>query len=112
MIWEARLAFIAFFFFCWCVVGLLPWAVSAVISRGRGALPALPLALAAACATGVFIPAIGLRDFTGFLLSLVTALIGGAAGSLSGIAFSRFVERRSPAPARPAASHIGLRRPK
>jgi hypothetical protein len=112
VIWEARLAFILFFFFCWCVIGLLPWAASAVVVRGRGSVPALPLALATASAFGVLVPAVGLRDFTGFLLSLLAAATGGAAGSLAGIAFSRYLERQYPQPAKPEAPHIGARRPK
>ena len=50
---EARIAFVLFFFAVWCFLGLIGWAIAAVIVRGRGALPALPLALAAACAASV-----------------------------------------------------------
>ena len=89
MTFEARLGFLLFFFALWCFLGLLPWAVAAVISRGRGALPALPLALAAACAFGVFIPLIGLRDTAGFFISLPMALLGSALASAGGIWFAR-----------------------
>ncbi|HLC28697.1 MAG TPA: hypothetical protein VJL07_04540 [Dehalococcoidia bacterium] len=86
---EARLASILFFFALWCFVGLIAWAVAAVIARGRGALPALPLALAAACAAGVAVPLFGARDAMGFFVSLVTAAVAGAIASIAGIAFSR-----------------------
>ena len=89
MIFEARLASVLFFFALWCIIGLLPWAISAVVARGRGALLALPIALAAACAAGVVVPAAGLDDATGLLLSLVAALLGGALGSAGGIALAR-----------------------
>jgi hypothetical protein len=112
VIWEARLAFILFFFFCWLVVGMLPWVVTAVVVRGRGALPALPLALAGAGAAGVFVPVIGLRDFNGFLLSLFTALMGGTVGSIAGVAFDRYIQGMKPAKANPRnPEHIGERRP-
>lgn len=112
MIWEARLAFILFFFLCWCVVGLLPWVVSAIVVRGRGALLGLPLALASACAAGVLVPALGQRDFAGFLISLLAALLGGVAGSVGGIAFYRRLRRYTAAKPKPAASHtLGSRRP-
>jgi hypothetical protein len=112
VIWEARLAFILFFFLCWCIVGLLPWTTAAVVVRGRGALLALPLALASACAAGVLVPALGQRDFTGFLISLLAALLGGIAGSIGGIACYRRLQRYADAKPKPAASHtLGSRRP-
>jgi len=86
---EARLAFVLFFFAAWCVVGLIAWAVAAVVARGRGALPALPLALAAASVAGVAVPLLGARDLAGFFFSFLTAAIGGALGSAGGIALAR-----------------------
>ena len=41
-----------FFFLCWTIVGLLPWAAAAVLSRGRGAEWALPVAIVSATAEG------------------------------------------------------------
>lgn len=111
MIWEARLLFILFFFLCWCVIGLLPWIIAATVSRGRGALLALPLALTAASAAGVIVPAIGLRDSTGFVISLFTALLGGIAGSIGGIALYRRMQHAKPPRSKPAMSHApGARR--
>ena len=89
MTFEARLAFILLFFAVWCFLGLIPWAVAAVIVRGRNALLALPLGLTGAAASGILVPLIGLRDATGFFLSLPAAAIGGALGSAAGIAIAR-----------------------
>ena len=86
---EARLAFVFFFFLVWCLMGLLPWALASVLVRGRGALLALPVALAAASAAGVLVPVAGLDDATGFFISLITAFTGGSLGSAAGIAFAR-----------------------
>ncbi|MGH2671128.1 MAG: hypothetical protein ACRDH5_18800 [bacterium] len=93
MTFEARIGFLIFFFAVWCLMGLLPWAVSAVVARGRRALPALPLALAAASAAGVLVPFLGARDLTGFFISLVSALLGSAAASVCGIAIARRVTK-------------------
>ena len=86
---EARISFVLLFFALWCILGLLPWAVAAVLSRGRGALLALPLALAGAAASGVLVPLLGLRDALGFFISLPAALGGGALTSAAGIALAR-----------------------
>ncbi len=86
---EARIAFVLFFFALWCFVGLIPWAVAAVVARGRGALLALPIALAGACAAGVAVPVIGFDDFSGFLLSLATAFLAGGVASAAGIAVAQ-----------------------
>src|SRR3989304_2859398 len=59
MTFEARLLFVLFFFVIWCVLGLFPWALAAVLSRGRGALLAPPLALAGAAPAGVLVPPAG-----------------------------------------------------
>jgi hypothetical protein len=86
---EARLAFVLFFFAVWCFLGLITWAIAAVFARGRGALPALPLALAAACAAGVAVPLLGARDAIGFFVSLATAVLASAIASVAGIALAR-----------------------
>lgn len=86
---ESRLAFILFFFTIWALLGLVPWALAAVLVRGRGALPALPVALAAACLGGVAVPLAGLRDATGLLVSLPTAVVASALGSVGGIRLAR-----------------------
>ncbi len=101
---EARLAFIAFFVLVWCFFALLPWAIAAVITQGRGALLALPLAVAAGAAFGVAVPLAGLRDATGFFLSLPAAALGGVVGSCAGVWLGRrmTVEAESEAAPRPS----------
>jgi len=86
---EARIAFILFLFAVWCFLGLIAWAVAAVVVRGRGALPALPLGLAGAAAAGVAVPLVGMDDASGFFISLAAALVGGALGAGGGIVLAR-----------------------
>ncbi len=95
---EARLAFVLFFFFIWCQIGLVPWTLFAVYNRGHGALLALPLALAAACAFGVAVPLVGWRDLTGFFASMAMALIGGTLGSVAGASLSNRILPPPPEP--------------
>ena len=85
---EARIAFVLLFAFAWAFFGLLAWAVLAVIRRGRGAVLALPLALAGAVAAGFLLPLAGLRDATGFFLSFPAALLGGGALAYAGARIS------------------------
>ena len=99
MTFEARLAFLIFFFLCWTIVALFPWIATALYVRGRGAAVALPLAIAAAWAAGIFVPLVGMRDVTGFFVSLLAAFLAASAGSIAGIALARRLET---ARARPA----------
>ena len=92
MTFEARLAFLIFFFLCWTIVALFPWIAAALYVRGRGAAVALPLAVVAAWAAGVFVPLAGMRDATGFFVSLAAAFLAATAGSIAGIAFARRLE--------------------
>ncbi len=100
MTFEARLAFRVFFFLCWTIVALFPWIATALYVRGRGAALALPLAVVAAWAAGVSVPLLGMRDVTGFFVSLLAAFLAASAGCFAGIAFSR---RLQAAHSRPAA---------
>ncbi len=104
MTFEARLIFVLLFFALWSFLGFLPWSFAAVIRRGRHVLPALPLALAAACLAGVLVPLIGARDETGFLLSIATAFVGGVVGTVAGVALAF---RISPTAAKQDAAHDG-----
>lgn len=88
MTFEARLIIVLLYFALWGFLGLLPWTFAAVARRGREVLPALPLALAAACLAGVLVPIVGARDETGFLVSIATAFAGGVAGTAAGVALS------------------------
>ena len=88
MTFEARLAIVLLYFVLWGFLGLLPWTLAAVARRGRAVLPALPIAVAAACLAGVLVPIVGERDATGFLISIATAFAGGVAGTAAGVALS------------------------
>jgi hypothetical protein len=66
----------------WGALGLLPWAAALIAGRGRGALVALPLALAAGVAGGALTPALGGKDAFGFGISLLAAVAAGAAVSV------------------------------
>jgi len=100
MTFEARFAFLIIFFICWTIVAFIPWIATALYVRGRGAAIALPLAVVSAWAAGVFVPLVGMRDATGFFVSLLAAFLAASAGSIAGIAFARRLET---ARARPAA---------
>jgi len=104
MTFEARFAFVVFFFLCWTIVALLPWVVTAILVRGRGAIVALPLAVLAAWAGGVLVPLLGWRDMTGFFVSLAAAVLAAGAGSAGGIAFARRlnIDTARPSPTRRA----------
>lgn len=95
---EARLAFLFFFFAIWSLVGLVPWSLAAVLVRGRGALPALPLALAGACLGGLALPLLGFRDATGLLLSLPAAVTGAGLSTAAGIRLARRLGLAGPPP--------------
>jgi hypothetical protein len=62
----------------WGALGLVPWCVALFAGRGRGALVALPLSFAAGVAAGALVPALGAKDATGFIVSMATAMAGGA----------------------------------
>ena len=65
----------------WGGLGLVPWWVALVVSRGRNALITLPLAFAAGVGGGALVPALGGKDALGFGISLLTALAAGAVAS-------------------------------
>lgn len=88
MTFEARIAFVLLFFALWGFLGFLPWSVAAVLRRGRDVLPALPVAVAAACVAGVLVPLLGARDTTGFVVSVPVAFAGGVTGTVAGVALA------------------------
>ena len=98
MILEARLGFIILFLLIWSTIGLVPWTVSAIAARGRGALLLLPIVILSAVAAGFIVPLTGARGLTGFWISLITALIGATIASSAGAALVRRIQsERSPA---------------
>ena len=88
MTYEARIAFVLFFFAIWLFFGLMAWAAVAVIKRGRGALIALPPALLGAALAGVAVPLIIAQDGAAFVLSIFTSTAGGFAGAIAGTALA------------------------
>jgi hypothetical protein len=67
----------------WGAIALVPWYVALIARRGRGAFVGLPIAVAAGIAGGALTPALGGKDAFGFGISLLAALIAGAAASLA-----------------------------
>ncbi len=106
MTFEARIAFLIFFFLCWTIVAFFPWIATALYVRGRGAAIALPLAVVSAWAAGVFVPLVGMRDVTGFFVSLLAAFFAAGAGSIAGIAFARRLETARSRPAAEPADRL------
>ena len=94
MTFEVRAALLVILFAVWGVLGMFPWIATALLRRGEGVLLSLPLAIVGGTAGGVLVPVVGLRDEHGFLLSLLTASLGGFFFSTIGIALTdRFVTR-------------------
>jgi hypothetical protein len=89
MILEARLGFIILFLLFWSTIGIVPWTVSAIASRGRGALLLLPIVVLSAIAAGFIVPITGARGLTGFWISLLTALVGATIAAAAGAALVR-----------------------
>ncbi len=106
MTFEARLAFLIIFFLGWTIVAFFPWIATALYVRGRGAAIALPLAVVSAWAAGVFVPLVGMRDVTGFFVSLLAAFLAAGAGSIAGIAFARRLETTRSRPAAEPADRL------
>jgi hypothetical protein len=73
----------------WAALGSVCWLAGAVARRGRGALPALPLAALGGLAGGLLVPAVGRRDGVGLLVSLGAALLGGLLFAAAGFRLSR-----------------------
>jgi len=71
----------------WAACGLLPWCVLLVARRGRGALTALPFAIAGGVAGGLLVVAFA-KDVAGLAISLVVAMTVGAAVCV-GVAVTR-----------------------
>jgi hypothetical protein len=107
---EARLGFLIFFLLVWAVIALVPWAVATVWRRGEGAALALPLAILAAWAAAILMPALGLRDLTGFYLSLIAAAAGSVAGTAAGLAIAHRLSHEDPPRYRFAPGELPRRR--
>ena len=73
----------------WAALGAVSWLAGAVVRRGRGSLPALPLAGLGGLAGGLLVPALGRRDGDGLLVSLLAALVGGLVFAAAGFRLGR-----------------------
>jgi len=73
----------------WGALGLVPWSVALIATRGRGALVAMPFAFAAGVGGGALVPALGAKDLLGFWISLGVAMVAGAAVATTSVALSR-----------------------
>jgi hypothetical protein len=73
----------------WTALGTVCWLPVAVARRGRGSLPALPLAALGGLSAGLLVPALGRRDGVGLLLSLGAALLGGLVLTAAGLRLGR-----------------------
>ena len=102
MILEARIGFILLFLLVWSIVGLIPWTVAAITSRGRGSLLLLPIVILAAIAAGIIVPLTGARGVTGFWISLITALAGAIIAATAGAALIRRLHVSEPSASKPA----------
>jgi uncharacterized membrane protein YeaQ/YmgE (transglycosylase-associated protein family) len=73
----------------WAALGTVSWLASATAHRGRGALPALPLAAVGGLGGGLLVPALGQRNTVGLLVSLLAALLGGLLFAAAGFRAAR-----------------------
>ena len=73
----------------WAVLGTVCWLAATVARRGRGVLPALPLATLGGLAGGLLVPALGRRDGVGLLVSLLAAVVGGLLFAAAGLRLGR-----------------------
>jgi hypothetical protein len=101
MILEARIGFIILFLLVWSIIGLIPWTVAAITSRGRGSLLLLPIVILAAIAAGIIVPLTGAKGVTGFWISLITALTGAIIAATGGAALVRRLNANQPTATKP-----------
>ncbi|MCH8815310.1 MAG: hypothetical protein IH957_09490 [Chloroflexi bacterium] len=102
MILEARIGFIIVFLLVWSIIGLIPWTVAAIASRGRGSLLLLPIVILTAIVAGTVVPITGAKGLTGFWISLITALIGAIIAATAGAALVRRLHASQPISSKPA----------
>lgn len=70
--------FLFLFFAAWCVLGVLAWIPLSLRRGAKGALFALPFALAGGAAGGAAVPLLGLDTGAGIGASMIAAACGGA----------------------------------
>jgi len=58
----------------WSAIGIVPWLVVSVATRGHAGMAMLPLCILAALAGGMLVPFVGFTDASGIWLSFAAAL--------------------------------------
>ncbi len=69
------LIFVGLFVSAWLLVGLMPWLVVSVATRGNAGLGNLPLSMFAGLVGGLAVPVLGKDDLAGIWLSMAAAAI-------------------------------------
>ncbi|MBE0610323.1 MAG: hypothetical protein IH609_13165 [Dehalococcoidia bacterium] len=69
------LIFVSLFVAAWMLMGLIPWMVLSVATRGNAGLVNLPLCLFAGVVGGLAVPLVGKDDAAGIWLSVLAALV-------------------------------------
>jgi hypothetical protein len=63
----------AIFVGLWMALGVVPWLILSVVTRGNAGIGMLPLCMLAGVAGGMIVPFIGFTDVSGIWLSFVAA---------------------------------------
>jgi hypothetical protein len=69
------LIFIGLFASAWLLLGLAPWLVVSVATRGNAGLGNLPLCMFAGLVGGLAVPLLGKDDLAGIWLSMAAAVV-------------------------------------
>lgn len=69
------LIFISLFVSAWLLLGLMPWLVLSVATRGNAGLGNLPLCMFAGLVGGLAVPLLGKDDLAGVWLSMAAAVL-------------------------------------
>jgi hypothetical protein len=67
--------FISLFVALWMTLGLIPWVVTSVLTRGHAGMVYLPLCLLAGVAGGMLVPFVGFTGVGGIWLSMTAGLL-------------------------------------
>lgn len=59
----------------WMALGVVPWLVASVLTRGHAGVVLLPLCMLAGVAGGMLVPFLGFTDVLGIWLSFASALV-------------------------------------
>jgi hypothetical protein len=70
-----NIIFVSLFIAAWMALGLIPWVVTSVLTRGHAGMAYLPLCLLAGVAGGMLVPFLGFTGTGGIWLSMLAALL-------------------------------------